>query len=151
MAAEELDLDALLESALDDFNADPDPPAPRRAPEPAAPQRAPPTSSNPDADAKLEDLMADPMNALTDLLSDPAMKADFERDFGTMMNQMGMDQGEESFSLDKLQQELEKQMNQEPSPAAAGPAPPPSDNVEDDLSATLQNLMNSAKDLQQVN
>mmetsp|Transcript_131736 Transcript_131736/g.196304 ORF Transcript_131736/g.196304 Transcript_131736/m.196304 type:complete len:287 (+) Transcript_131736:34-894(+) len=152
--ADEIDLDALLESALDDFKADPDPPR-ASTPKPKPTQTTAPAPKP--APTPSPDEMLNPMEAFAKLLSDPSMKADFERDFGNMMNEIGGGEGNEPFSLDKLQAELEKQMandfptppsnssNSTPSPTASNSTP------EDNLSATLQNLMNSAKDLQQDN
>merc|ERR1712110_474458 len=168
--SDEVDLDALLESALEDFSNEPEavqPPPPTRSP--AAPT---PSNQGRESEPDLANLMDNPMKALSDLLSNPQMRAEFESDFQNMMKEMG-EEGPEGFSLDTLQKELSSlstAMNEEqvrPTPSSSSPAtatppvPPaseskreapatgaPSGESAEDLEATLRNMMNSAKNLQ---
>lgn len=169
MSNDDIDLDALLESALDDFNSEPEIPITRSIPSSSSSQinsndninistssNSLPNSSNNNnnEDDEFAELLKNPMKALTNLLSDPKMKEEFEKDFGGLMS--GMKGDSQGFSLDNLQKELENiakdipdEIKQNETPInESKPTSTQSSPQQDNLQSTLENLMNNAKDLQ---
>jgi hypothetical protein len=154
--SDEIDLDALLESALEDFSKEPETPVP-----PVALPQFVPSSGSRSEEPDMADLLQNPMKALTSMLADPKMKEEFERDFGGMLREMEGEGGaSESFSLDNLQKELEsftKAMGEAPSVPRRAESPSEgkreaidSSEEADALASTLKNLLDSAKELQGV-
>lgn len=153
--ADEVDLDALLESALDDFKKEPEPiPTPTTRPppttQPIIPEIPKTNTQNPTGMPNLDEM--DPMKALTAMLSDPKMKEEFERDFGAMFSEFnataGSD-GEAPFSLDNLRKELDNLTQNFANEVQSGEKKESttSTSTPQGLADTLENLMNNAKDL----
>jgi len=167
MSGDDVDLDALLESALEDFKKEPAPPAPKptpvpKEPSPVTPATPPRLSPNdiPGMDGNDElfnQLLKDPVKALSEFLSNPELKDELERDISNMMKEFNL--SEPPINLSTLEKELKELSSQEPVPntspsvpkVPSQPQPAPESPSEapagEGLSATLENLLNSAKDV----
>jgi len=147
--ADEVDLDALLESALEDFKKEPTPPKPTPVAQPVPVQTSTPNAPPDMDDELLKDLMNDPMKALSNLLNNPELKGEFEKDLSTLMSEFNLKDA--PFDLESLQKELsELSSTASNTPPAATPTPnpnaPPTPNPEG-LSGSLDTLLNSAQEI----
>jgi len=153
---DEVDLDALLESALEDFRDESAPPKVERVPHnthPATqPQPAPPRPNPAPPAGDLPDFLSgDPMKAINEMLSNPQLMGELEKDLGNLMKEMNLP--EMPLNLSELESMFKDLSTQESSPAPRDsstnqPTPESNPTAEPEgISESLESLLNSAKDV----
>lgn len=158
------DLNSILESALEDFKKPQPVPAvvkePTKTPASPKPVASPAggRSREQKSEAKNEpeeSLFEDPSKLFSSLLENPELGKKFEEEMKTIFSNIGA--GDQSFNFEDFQKTMEKlaQLDEENDASNPSPAPSPQQPAEnkegqDNLSATLENLLNEAKKLNLV-